>query len=194
MKNKGALIIFSAPSGAGKTTLLDYLRDCIPDLMYSISATTRTPRVGEVNGVDYFFMTENEFKQDIESESFAEWEMVHGNYYGTPRKFIDNTRAQGKHIVMDIDVFGKKKLDLIYPDAVGVLILPPGLPELEVRLRKRKSDSEDAIQRRMTNASIEMNFALREGKYEYRIINESLDKAKKETLTIVQEIINRPYR
>lgn len=186
---KGALIVFSAPSGAGKTTLLDYLRECIPDIVYSISATTRLPRRGEEHGVHYFFMTEEEFKNKIRQGAFAEWEMVHGNYYGSPRAFIDAMRNQGKHVVMDIDVFGKKKFDLVYPDAVGVLILPPGLAELEKRLRSRNSDSEEVIERRLTNASVEMNFALCDGKYEYRIINDSLEQAKTETLATVRKII-----
>jgi len=186
---KGALIVFSAPSGAGKTTLLDYLRECIPDLVYSISATTRSPRRGEEHGVHYFFMDEDEFKSKIEAGAFAEWELVHGNYYGTPRAFIDETRATGKHIIMDIDVFGKKKFDEVYPEAIGVLIVPPGLSELEKRLRSRNSDSEEVIERRLTNASVEMNYALCDGKYEYRIINDNLELAKEETLAIVQKII-----
>lgn len=189
MKNKGSLIVFSAPSGAGKTTLLNFLRMCIPDLVYSISATTRSPRPGEIDGIHYFFMSEEKFQEKIDQDAFAEWELVHGNYYGTPRSFIDTTRAQGKHILMDIDVFGKKKFDSVYPDAIGILVVPPGLPELEQRLRNRGSDSEEVIQCRMKNASIEMNYAICEGKYEYRIINDSLDKAKKETLEIVQNII-----
>jgi len=186
---KGSLIVFSAPSGAGKTTLLDYLRITIPELVYSISATTRSPRRGEEHGVHYFFMSEEEFKEKIEQEAFAEWEMVHGNYYGTPRGFIDATRDLGKNIVMDIDVFGKKKFDTIYPDAIGILILPPGLQELEKRLRSRNTDSEEIIERRLTNASVEMNYALCEGKYEYRVINDSLEQAKKETLAVVRKII-----
>jgi guanylate kinase len=189
---KGKIIVFSAPSGAGKTTLLDYLRACIPELVYSISATTRSPRTGEEHGVHYFFLTEEEFKEKIDKGAFAEWQMVHSNYYGTPRDFIDMTVDAGQHIIMDIDVFGKKKFDVAYPDAIGILILPPGLMELEKRLRSRNTDSEEAIERRMTNASVEMNYALCEGKYEYRIINDDLEKAKSDTLAIVHKIIDAP--
>jgi guanylate kinase len=188
-KKGGNLIVFSAPSGAGKTTLLNYLRIMIPELLYSISATTRQPRPGEVHGEHYFFLTEDEFKKKIEENGFAEWMMVHGNYYGTPRSFIDDNIARGADIIMDIDVFGKKKFDVLYPWAVGILVLPPGMEELERRLRDRHSESEESIQRRMTNASVEMNFALCEGKYEYRVINDDLESAKQETLRIVRSII-----
>lgn len=188
-KKKGKLIVFSAPSGAGKTTLLDYLRECVPDLVYSISATTRQPRKGEEHGVHYFFLDEDEFRRKIDNKEFAEWEMVHGNYYGTPRAFIDATLTDGKNIIMDIDVFGKKKFDEVYPDATGILIVPPGLGELERRLRGRDTDSEEVIERRLTNASVEMNFALCEGKYEYRIINDDLEKAKAELLALIHKLV-----
>jgi guanylate kinase len=186
---QGKIIVFSAPSGAGKTTLLNYLRVCIPSLVYSISATTRPPRRGEENGIHYFFMSEEAFKKKIDEEGFAEWQMVHGNYYGTPRSFIDQTVVEGRHIIMDMDVFGKTKFDKIYPGAVGILIVPPGMDVLEKRLRERNSDTEEVIQRRMTNAHVEMNYALCEGKYEHRIVNDELEKAKKETLELVETII-----
>jgi guanylate kinase len=188
-KSRGHLIVFSAPSGAGKTTLLNYLRASIPGLVYSISATTRQPRAGERHGEHYFFLSEEEFRLKIDAGGFAEWMMVHGNYYGTPRSFIDENLARGADIIMDIDVFGKKKFDAVYPDAVGILIVPPGMEELERRLRERHSESEEAIERRMTNAAVEMNYALCEGKYEHRVVNDDLEKAKRKTLDIVRNII-----
>ena len=190
-EKKGKILVFSAPSGAGKTTLLDYLRYSIPGLVYSISATTRSPRPGEVNGEHYFFLTEEEFRKKIEEGGFAEWQMVHDNYYGTPRSFIDATVGRGSNIIMDIDVFGKKKFDVIYPEAVGILILPPDMNELEQRLRLRKTESEEAIERRLTNASVEMNFAICEGKYEHRIVNDDLDRAQQEVLRIVGTIVEK---
>ena len=186
---RGKILVFSAPSGAGKTTLLNYLRICIPELVYSISATTRTPRRGEEHGEHYFFMSEEEFKKNIDEGGFAEWQMVHGNYYGTPRSFIDKNIAAGRNVIMDVDVFGKTKFDKLYPDAVGILIVPPGMDVLEMRLRERNSDSEEVIQRRMTNAHIEMNYALCEGKYEHRIVNNDLEKAQTETLELVKSLI-----
>ena len=108
---RGKIFVFSAASGAGKTTLLDYLRQTVPGLVYSISATTRPPRAGEKDSVHYFFLTENEFGKKLKAGEFAEWAVVHGHFYGTPRSFIDDTIASGKHIIMDIDVMGKKKFD-----------------------------------------------------------------------------------
>ncbi len=188
---KGKIFVFSAPSGAGKTTILNYLRDTIPNLVYSISATTRKPRDGEVHGVHYFFYSVDEFKARIELNEFAEWAQVHGNYYGTPKSFIDATIAQGLHIVMDIDVFGKKNFDKSYPEAIGILILPPSMEILEKRLRGRGTDDEATIQKRLINAITEMNFAKTEGKYEYTVINNDLKIAETETASIITGTISK---
>jgi guanylate kinase len=188
---KGKIIVFSAPSGGGKTTLLNYLRMKLPELVYSISATTRKPRIGEINGVHYFFFTEEEFKDRVQKDQFAEWAVVHGNYYGTPKSFIDNTINSGKNIVMDIDVFGKKKFDKFYPDAAGILILPPDLKELEKRLLGRGSENESSLRTRLENAKTEIEFAQTQGKYEYTLINDDLELAKKDILEIVISILNK---
>jgi guanylate kinase len=187
---QGKIIVFSAPSGAGKTTILNYLLQNIPNLQYSISATTRKPRKGEIDGKHYFFLTEEEFKKRIEEKAFAEWALVHDNYYGSPRSYIDSTTAKGTNIIMDIDVVGKKKFDAVYPDATGILILPPGVDELERRLRGRGSDSEETIKTRLKNAVIEMEFAQTQGKYEYTIINDDLEKAKREAVQAVTSVLN----
>ena len=137
-KNKGKIFVFSAPSGAGKTTILNKLKAAVPNLVYSISATTRKPRPGEIDGKHYFFMSVEEFKRKIDQKAFAEWAVVHENYYGTPRSFIDSTVEQGSHIIMDIDVF-EKQFDKLYPEAIGILIVPPSMEELERRLREEKA-------------------------------------------------------
>jgi len=186
---KGKIFVFSAPSGAGKTTLLNHLKNTIPGLVYSVSATTRSPRRGEVDGKHYFFLTADEFTSKIERNEFAEWAVVHGNYYGTPRSFIDTAIARGEHVIMDIDVIGKKKFDALYPEAIGILVLPPSIEELEKRLRSRGSDDERTIRTRLLNARKEMEFAGTEGKYEYTIINDDLEKAKKETETLIRSLI-----
>ena len=186
---RGKILVFSAPSGAGKSTLLTYLSENVPDLVYSISATTRKPRAGEVDGKHYFFLTAEEFERRIAAGEFAEWEKVHGNYYGTPRAFIESVVSSGRHIIMDIDVFGKKKFDLAYPEAVGIFISPPSMERLAERLRSRGTDGEADIELRLKNAKTEMAFARSDGKYEYEIVNDDLKAAKAELLNLTRKII-----
>lgn len=191
-KQKGKIFVFSAPSGAGKTTILNKLKASVPNLVYSISATTRKPRPGEINGKHYFFMSVEEFKKMIDQQAFAEWAVVHENYYGTPRSFIDTTVEQGLHIIMDIDVFGKKQFDKLYPEAVGILIVPPSMAELERRLRGRNSDDDEIIRVRLRNASTEIDFASTQGKYEYTIVNDDFNRAVDEVIKLVTSEINKP--
>ena len=181
----GKIFVFSAASGAGKTTLLNYLSGTVPNLVYSISATTRSPRTGEQDGIHYFFLSQNEFEQKIAKNQLAEWALVHGNYYGTPKEFIDRTIASGKHIIMDIDVFGKKKFDTVYPQAIGILVLPPSIAAIRARLEHRHTDSEEVIALRVANAEKEMAFAKDQGKYEYTVVNDDLKKAKQEVVAII---------
>jgi guanylate kinase len=181
----GKIFVFSAASGAGKTTLLHHLKTVYPDLVYSVSATTRPPRTGEIDGVHYFFFSADSFKKKIDAGEFAEWAIVHGHYYGTPKSFIDETIASGKHIIMDIDVFGKKKFDELYPETIGILLLPPSLEILEQRLLRRNTDSAETIGIRLRNAKMEMDFARSAGKYEHTVINDDLEKAKIDVISII---------
>jgi len=184
MKNK--LFVMSAASGAGKTTLKDKVIGEFPDIVYSISATTRKPREGEVDGVHYFFKTKEEFEKLIKEDGLIEWNEVHGNYYGTPKFFVEDMLRQGKRVIFDLDVFGKVNFDKVYPDATGILILPPSEEELERRLRGRGTDSEEVIRLRLENAKKEMEFAKTKGKYEYTIINDDLEKAADELRAILK--------
>ena len=184
MKNK--LFVMSAASGAGKTTLKDKVIGEFPDIVYSISATTRSPREGEVNGVHYFFKTKEEFEQMIKDDALVEYNLVHGNYYGTPKSFVEDMLRQGKRVLFDIDVFGKVNFDKVYPEATGILILPPSEEELERRLRGRGTDSEEVIRLRLENAKKEMEFAKTKGKYEYIIVNDDIEKAANELRTILK--------
>ena len=184
MKNK--LFVMSAASGAGKTTLKDKVIGEFPDIVYSISATTRKPREGEVNGVHYFFKTKEEFEKLIKEDGLIEWNEVHGNYYGTPKFFVEDMLQQGKRVLFDLDVFGKVNFDKVYPDATGILILPPSEEELERRLRGRGTDSEEVLRLRLENAKKEMEFAKTKGKYEYIIVNDDLEKAANELRTILK--------
>ena len=185
MKNK--LFVMSAASGAGKTTLKDLVIKDFPDIKYSISATTRKPREGEIDGVHYFFKTKEEFEQMIKDNGLIEWNEVHGNYYGTPKSFVEKTLAEGNRVLFDLDVFGKVNFDKVYPEATGIFIMPPSDEELERRLRGRGTDSEEVIQLRLANAKKEIEFAKTHGKYEYTIINDDLQKAADELRAILKQ-------
>ncbi len=158
-----------------------------PDIKYSISATTRKPREGEVDGVHYFFKTREEFEELIKNDGLIEWNEVHGNYYGTPKSFVEKTLAEGNRVLFDLDVFGKVNFDKVYPTATGILILPPSDEELERRLRGRGTDSEEVIQLRLNNSKKETEFATTQGKYEYTIVNDDLEKAAAELREILKK-------
>ncbi len=178
----GRLFILSAPSGAGKTTLCARLRDRRPDLCYSISYTTRAPRAGEVDGVDYFFIDATAFKNGIAAGRWAEWARVHGHYYGTASAFIDRMLAQGHDLLLDIDVQGARQLVERYPAAVTVFIMPPSMDILRQRLEKRGSDSDRVIAARLRNAEDEMAARFR---YQHIVVNERLEQAVDELLGIL---------
>jgi guanylate kinase len=181
----GKLFVLSAPSGAGKTTLKDLLMRQFPQLGYSISATTREPRPGEREGEHYFFKTPEQFQAMIREKQLVEFNRVHGHYYGTPRQFIKESLEQGKSLVLDLDVYGKINFDRVFSEAIGILIEPPGFDELEKRLKKRSTDSEQTVRLRMENAVKELEFARNKGKYEYTVVNDDLDNASAKLQAIV---------
>ena len=181
-EKKGAILIISGPSGCGKSTLLKEVYKDIDDYYFSISTTTRAPREGEVNGVDYFFVTKEEFEQDINNGDFLEYAKVHDNYYGTSLKPIKEALEQGKLVIFDIDVQGheivRNKLDSI---VTSVFITTPSLTLLEERLNARNTDSIEIIEKRINNAKIEVGFFQ---DYDYLIINDDLEIAAKELVCI----------
>ncbi len=174
MPRKGIALVLSAPSGAGKTTLTRRLLEEFPDFGYSISCTTRAPRAGERDGRDYHFISVAEFEKRRAGGYFAEWAEVHGNYYGTPLEPVRRALDGGRDLLFDIDVQGAAQLKLTLAEAVFAFILPPGMAELENRLRKRGTDSEETIQRRLENARGEM---LEARWYDAVIVNDDLDLA-----------------
>ncbi len=178
----GHLFIVSAPSGAGKSTLCGAARKRFPDLRYSISATSRPPRPGEVHGKDYFFVSEDEFKKGIEEGRWAEWAVVHGNYYGTPADFIQKTLADGHDILLDIDVQGAEQLMDRFPDSASIFIMPPSEEILKERLEKRRTDDPAVIRRRMENARKEM--AVKD-RYRHIIVNDDLSHASAQFIDII---------
>lgn len=181
------IYVLSAASGVGKTSLKDFVLKDFPNIKYSISATTRKSREGEVEGVHYFFKTKEQFEEMIKNDELIEWNEVHGNYYGTPKKFIDDTLKNGYDVMLILDIFGKDNFDKIYPNSIGILILPPSKEELEKRLRKRRTESEENIKLRLENSTKEIEHALSKGKYEYKIINDDFDKAVKELKEILEK-------
>lgn len=182
MENKGAILIISGPSGCGKSTLLNSVYKVIDDYYFSISTTTRSPRVGEKDGVDYFYVSREDFEEDIKNGYFLEWAEVHGNYYGTSLKAIKKAVNEGKLVIFDIDVQGhdivREKLDNV---VTSVFITSPTLNELEFRLNDRNSDSKEVITKRLENAKHEIKSFQ---KYDYFIVNDDLVKASKELVSI----------
>lgn len=182
MQNKGAILILSGPSGCGKSTLLKEIYKNIDNYYFSISTTTRAPRTGEQNGVDYYFVSKEEFEKDIEEGNFLEWAKVHDNYYGTSLKPIIEALNDGKLVIFDIDVQGhkivRKKLN---SQVTSVFITTPSLSILKDRLYSRNSDSNEIIEKRLNNAKEEIDSFL---DYDYLIINDDLHKATKEILAI----------
>ena len=180
-KSPGHLFIISAPSGAGKSTLCRAMLDHFPDMLYSVSYTTRSPRKGEQNGVDYFFITKDDFENGVARQRWAEWAEVHGNYYGTSADFLDEILAAGQDILLDIDVQGTRQILTRYPEGVTIFIVPPSLEILRQRLEERGTDSQAAIGVRLENAQEEM---AQKGIYRHIVINDRLPDAIAEMINI----------
>ena len=179
---KGAILIISGPSGCGKSTLLKEVYKNISDYYFSISTTTREPRVGEINGVDYFFVSKEEFKKKIKNGNFLEYAKVHDNYYGTSLKPIIQALNEGKLVIFDIDVQGHHLVRKKMNDSVtSVFITTPSLKVLEERLNNRNSDSLEVIEKRVKNAKKEIEFF---DEYDYFIVNDNLASASNELVSI----------
>ncbi|MDP4209069.1 MAG: guanylate kinase [Bacteroidota bacterium] len=184
----GKLIIFSAPSGAGKTTIVKHLLQSGLPLEFSISACSRKPRTGEINGRDYYFLSEEEFRQKIQNNEFIEWEEVYaGNYYGTLRSEIERIWAKGKHVLFDIDVKGGVNLKKLFPDkTLSIFVEPPSVEELERRLIGRSTDDAETIRKRVDKAVYELGFA---DQFDVVIVNDILTEAQEKAIKIVSDFI-----
>jgi guanylate kinase len=172
--DKGLLIVLSGPSGVGKGTVCSALRDTARDLIYSVSATTRSPRQGEVDGKNYFFKSKEQFESMIENDELLEWAEYVGNYYGTPKNFVRKTIDQGKDVILEIEVQGALKVKEKFPEGVFIFLMPPSLNELKNRIENRGTESVEAIRHRMTVAIDEIKLLKH---YDYAVVNDRIESA-----------------
>lgn len=180
---KGKLVVISGPSGSGKTTICEHLLKLLPNLEYSISFTTRSPRKGEKDGKDYFFISKEEFQKRIKESLFLEYAQVFDNYYGTSKNWVLEKLNQGRDILLSIDVQGAAKIKKNFSDTALIFLMPPSLKVLEERLRKRATDDEKEMMKRLSMAKEEMAEV---AKYDYVVINDKVDDAVKEVKDIIQ--------
>jgi guanylate kinase len=183
MQRKNSIFIISAPSGAGKSSLIQLLLAQNTNLCFSISHTTRPPRTGEIDGVEYFFISEEQFHEMIRKDELLEWAQVHGYYYGTSRGMPEKAQTLGKDLILDIDVQGATRVKEILPEAISIFVLPPSYDVLYQRLVQRKKDTEQQIAKRMENARQEIALC---HQYDYIVINTDLQTAFEDLNCILQ--------
>ena len=182
-KPQGLLLVVSGPSGAGKGTICNLLREKLPELAYSVSVTTRQPRPGEVDGQDYFFKTVPQVKDMIFRGELLEYAQVYGNYYGTPKPYVQKLLDEGKDVLLEIDIQGALQIKKVFPGGVFVFVVPPSLEELSARIYKRGTDKEDVIRQRLAAATHELVYA---NEYDYIIVNDVAEKAAERVLTLLE--------
>ena len=180
---KGKLIVVSGPSGSGKSTATKLVRDML-QIPLSISATTRSPRAGEIDGKDYFFLEKEDFEKRIANEEFYEYELVHGNYYGTLREEVESRINSGQNVILEIDVQGGIIVKEKNSEAILVFFKAPNMEVLAKRLEDRKTDTKDVIELRLANAKKELEY---EKEYDYTVVNDNLEKACQELINIINK-------
>ena len=187
MNKTAKLFVFSAPSGSGKTTIVRKLLHDFDDLVFSISATTRDRRNNEIEGKDYFFISEEEFKKKIEADEFIEWEKFYDYYYGTLKKFVDDLLDRGKSVLLEVDVKGALRIKKKYSNSVLIFIAPPSREVLKKRLIERKTETEEDLKKRIERAEMELDY---KDRFDYVVVNNNLDSAIDEVKKIVTKEIN----
>ncbi len=180
--NRGLLFIVSGPSGVGKGTLREKVFKIFPDLRYSVSVTTRSRRKGEREGIDYYFVSENEFKKMIEENKFAEWALVHGDYKGTPLDFMKDSLQKGEDVLLEIDVQGAMQIKDKFSEGIFIFIAPPSWRDLEERLRERKTEQKEDLKKRLKDAHNEMRYMQT---YNYLVVNDDIKVAVKKLESII---------
>jgi guanylate kinase len=183
-KQKGRIFAFSAPSGAGKTTILKKVLKDYPEFVYSISATTREKRKDEIDGREYFFVSEEEFKKKIKNNEFIEWQKFYDYYYGTLKSFVNQNLEAGKSVFLELDVIGALNIKKLYPDSVLIFIEPPSFDELIQRLKKRNTETKEDLKKRIERAEMELSL---KDKFDYFVINNFLDNAVTEVKKIIEK-------
>lgn len=183
MKDEGILLVVSGPSGAGKGTICSAVREKYPNLEYSISMTTRAPRNGEMEGVSYFFRTDEQFKKLVEEDAFLEYARVYDHYYGTPKKYVLDKIQAGRSVLLEIDIQGAMQVKKRYPKGVFVYIVPPSLEILSQRIHARGTDSEEVIQNRLAQITNELSMM---HQYDYVVVNDVLEDAVHKTCAIIE--------
>lgn len=183
MSDRGILIVLSGPSGAGKGTICAALRQQMPNLVYSVSMTTRAPRVGEEEGVSYFFRDKEEFQRLIKEDAFLEYAQVYDNFYGTPKQHVMDLLSEGKSVFLEIDIQGAMQVKERFSEAVFIYIVPPSLDILSNRLRDRGTDAADVIDKRLSKASSELALVHR---YDYIVVNDVLPDAVEKVASILR--------
>lgn len=183
MKDEGILLVVSGPSGAGKGTICSALRQAYPDIHYSVSMTTRAPRSGEKEGISYYFRKETEFRELIQRNAFLEYAQVYDHFYGTPKKYVLDQVARGKTVLLEIDIQGAMQVKKTYPKGVFIYIVPPSLQILSQRIHDRGTDSEEVIQKRLSQITRELALA---HQYDYIIVNDVLKQAVRKTSAILE--------
>lgn len=188
MISKGKLLVFSAPSGAGKTTIVKDVLKHYNNFVFSVSVTTRKKRKDEIDGVDYFFTTEEEFKKKIDNNEFVEWEKFYDYYYGTLKSYVDDNISKGITSVFEVDVKGALSIKKVYPHATLIFIAPPSIDELKERLKNRNTETDEDFNKRIERAEMELSF---KDKFDYIITNIKLEQAKKEVKNLIDKEISK---